>query len=258
MSYAALSESRAAALESSAPSNAMKPAASKTWRSRRADVRSSRPAEAMKSPDARKTWGRRRADVNSCSPAKPMQTTTPNKTLRGWRADMGNSDAGATEISGPAEAMKTTAAGKAGRDRRADMGNSGAVKLMKIAAVEATAGETGGDSRGARRFMNTGRAKAMQTWIASESRSASIQTDRWDGARASMRPWRAGIKRRLGMCNDDTVAMMAPSDWRNDDGGAGAPIKTAVPLIAARIIARAVPAIIVPATAVILHRLYGR
>ena len=31
MSDAALSESRAAALESSAPSNAMKPAAGKTW-----------------------------------------------------------------------------------------------------------------------------------------------------------------------------------------------------------------------------------
>jgi hypothetical protein len=31
MSDAALSERRAAALESSAPSNAMKPAASKTW-----------------------------------------------------------------------------------------------------------------------------------------------------------------------------------------------------------------------------------
>ena len=49
--------------------------------------------------------------------------------------------------------MKIAAASKAWRDRRADVGNSGAVKLMKIAAakaaVEAAAGKTRGDGRGA-------------------------------------------------------------------------------------------------------------
>ena len=55
MSDAALSEPRAAALESSAPSNAMKPSASKTWRGWRADVRASHPAAGMEGPDARKT-----------------------------------------------------------------------------------------------------------------------------------------------------------------------------------------------------------
>ena len=64
MADAALSEPRSAALESSGPSNAMKPAASKTRRGWRADVRGSHPAAGksmeapagMESPDARKTW----------------------------------------------------------------------------------------------------------------------------------------------------------------------------------------------------------
>jgi hypothetical protein len=56
MSDAALSEPRAAALESSGPSNAMKPTASKTWRGWRAYVRSPNPAAGMEGPDARKTW----------------------------------------------------------------------------------------------------------------------------------------------------------------------------------------------------------
>jgi hypothetical protein len=50
MSDAALSERRAAALESSAHSNAMKPAARKTWRGRRADVWSSHPAAGTEGP----------------------------------------------------------------------------------------------------------------------------------------------------------------------------------------------------------------
>ena len=114
MSDAALSERRPATLESSAPSNAMKPAASKPWRGRRADVWGSHPAAGMETTDARKTWRGRRADVDSCGPAKPMQTA---------------------------------AASKAGRDRRADMGDSGTVKLVKIAAakaaVESAAGKRG-------------------------------------------------------------------------------------------------------------------
>ena len=78
MSDAALSERRPAALESPAPSKAMKAAAGKTWRSGRADVGSSYPAAGMETPDARKTWEGRRVDVDSRGPAKPMQTTSPS------------------------------------------------------------------------------------------------------------------------------------------------------------------------------------
>ena len=141
MSDAALSERRAAALESSGPSDAMKPSASKAWQDWRADVgpsaaaKSMEAAAGMESPDAGKTWGGRRADVDSCGPAKPMQSAAPTKT---------------------------------GRDKSADVGNSGAVKLMKIAAakaaVESAAGKSGGDGHGAgvetRRRMNAGCAKA--------------------------------------------------------------------------------------------------
>jgi hypothetical protein len=55
MSNAALSEPRAA-LESSAPSNAVKPSAIKTRRGWRVDVWGSHPAAGMEGPDARKTW----------------------------------------------------------------------------------------------------------------------------------------------------------------------------------------------------------
>jgi hypothetical protein len=72
MSDAALSEPRAAALESSGPSDAMKPFASKAWQGWRADVRRSHRAAGMESPDARKTWGGRGANVDSCGSAKPM------------------------------------------------------------------------------------------------------------------------------------------------------------------------------------------
>src|SRR5580700_4561359 len=81
MSDAALSEHRAAALESSAHSNAMKPAASKTGRDRRADVWSSDagametsgPTKAMKTPAASKTGRDRRADVWSSGAVKLMK-----------------------------------------------------------------------------------------------------------------------------------------------------------------------------------------
>ena len=96
MSDTAQSERRAAALESSAPSNAMEPSASKTWRGERAD------AAGMEAPDARKTWRSRRADVDSCRPAKPMEAAAPSKTWRRGRTDVRNSDASAMEISGPA------------------------------------------------------------------------------------------------------------------------------------------------------------
>jgi hypothetical protein len=94
MSDAALSE-RPAALERSAPSNAMKAAAG-------ADVRSSHPATGMETPDARKTWGGRRADMDSCGRAKPMEAAAPSKTWRSGRTDVGNSDASAMEMSCPA------------------------------------------------------------------------------------------------------------------------------------------------------------
>lgn len=58
------------------------------------------------------------------------------------------------------------------------------------------------------------------------------------------------------MRNDDAVAMM-PSHRRDDDRRDGASrIRTAVPLIATRIITRAVPAVVVPATVGLngLHR----
>ena len=200
MSDAALSERRAAALERSAHSNAMKPAASKTGRDRRADVWSSYPAAGMEGPYAGKTWGDRSADVDSCGPAKPVQTTAPSKTWRHWRADMGNSDASAMETSGPTKAMKPAArradvwssypaagmegpyAGKTRGDRRADVGSSGAVKLMKIAAAKAAAGKTRGDGRGAGvetgRRMNAAGAKATKTRATAKGRNAAgAQTD---------------------------------------------------------------------------------
>ena len=215
MADAALSEPRAAALESSGPANAMKPAASKTRRCWRADVRDSHPAADMEGPGASKTWGGRRADVHSGGPAKPMQN----------------------------------AASKAGRDRRADVGSSGAVKLMKIAAAKAamqsTAGEPGRDGRGAgvetRRRTNAGCAKLTKPWTTADGR-------------------RVGVDRvsRLGMRNDDAVMMMAPDHRANDWGDGAVPTKTVVPLIAARIVAGAVPSIVVPAIAAGLDCLDGR
>ena len=168
MADAALSEPRAAALESSGPANAMKPAASKTRRCWRADVRDSHPAADMEGPGASKTWGGRRADVHSGGPAKPMQN----------------------------------AASKAGRDRRADAGNFGPVKVMKIAAakaaVESAAGKPGGDGRGAGaetgRHMNAGCAKLTKPWTATKGRSAhtAAQTER-RGPSAYAPGRRAGI-----------------------------------------------------------------
>ena len=179
MSDAAQSHRRAAAVENPAPSKAVKAAAGKTWRSRRADVDPSGVAKPVEIPDAHKTWGGRRADVDSCGPAKPIQTA---------------------------------AASKAGRDRRANVGNSGAVKLMKIAAakaaVESAAGKTGGDGRGAgaeiRRGGNAAGAKAMQAWGGAESmkrRSAA-------GAQAPRRlqAWVNGV-RRPGTGNDNARAV---------------------------------------------------
>jgi hypothetical protein len=132
-----------------------------------------------------------------------------------------------------------TAPSKARRDRRADVGNSGSVKLMKI-----TAGKPGGDGRGAGvetgRRMNAGCAKLTKPWTTTDGRRAGID----------------GVS-RLGMRNDDAMVMMAP-DRRANDGGDGAAPKAVVPLIAARIIAGAVRAIVVPAIAAVLDCLHGR
>jgi hypothetical protein len=90
------------------------------------------------------------------------------------------------ETSGPTKAMKTPAASKTGRDRRAEVGSSGAVKLMKIAAakaaVEAAAGKTRGDGRGAGvktgRRMNAAGPKATKTGATAKGRNAAgAQTD---------------------------------------------------------------------------------
>jgi hypothetical protein len=83
MSDAALPERRAAALESSAHSNAMKPAASKAWRGRRADVWSSHRAAGMEGPYAGKTWGDRRADVGSSGAVKLMNIAAAKAAVEG-------------------------------------------------------------------------------------------------------------------------------------------------------------------------------
>jgi hypothetical protein len=265
MSDAALSESRAAALEDSAHSDAMNPAASETGRGGPADVESSHRASSMEGPDASKAWSHGRADVDSRGSAKPIQTTAASKTWRSCGTDVSNSDASAVESFGPANATKTITASKAGRDRRADVRNSGAVKLMKIpapeAAVESAAGKTRRDGRRAgveiRRGGKAPSTKARQAWAAAEGRSvgAAVKALERNAQAAGLR---AGINRvrRLGMRNDDPVAVMSP-ERRDDDGRTGA-IRTAVPLIAARIIAGAVPAVVVPAIATVLNRLPGR
>jgi hypothetical protein len=171
MSDAAQSERRAAALESSAPSNAMKPATRKTWQGWRANVWGCHPAAGMKGPDARKTWRGRRANVWGSHPAAGMKGPPARKTWRGRRADV--------DSCGPAKPMQTAAANKAWRDRRADVRNSGAVKLMKIAAakaaVESAAGKPAGDRRSAGvdtgRRMNAGCAKLTKPWTTAKGRS---------------------------------------------------------------------------------------
>jgi hypothetical protein len=142
--------------------------------------------------------------------------------------------------------MQTAAGSKAGRHRRADVGNSGAVKLMKIAAakaMESAADKPGREDRGAgvetRPRMNASGAKLTKPWTTTDGRRARIN-------RVS----------RHGMRNDDAVVTMAPTR-RANDWGDGAASKTVVPLIATRIIAGAVRAIVVPAIGVVLDCLDG-
>jgi hypothetical protein len=170
------------------------------------------------------------------------------------------------EISSPAEPTKTADASKARRHRRANMGNSRAVKLMKTAAanaaMESAAGEPGGKSTGSRvetrRRMDPSCAKLTEPWTNAERRSAHTAA-RTAGRSASPHRVRRrdGINRvsRPRMGNDDSVAMMAP-DRRAEDREAAA--ETVVPLIAAGIIAGAVPAVVVPAIRVVLDCLHER
>jgi hypothetical protein len=132
-----------------------------------------------------------------------------------------------------------TAPSKARRDRRADVGSSGPVKLMKIAAAK-PGGDGGSAGVETSRRMNAGCAKLTKPWTSTDGRRAGID----------------GVS-RLGMRNDDAVVMMAPGLRANDWGDGAAP-KTVAPFIAARIIARAVRPIFVPAIAAILDSLHGR
>jgi hypothetical protein len=288
MSDAALSEPRAAALESSGPSDAMKPSASKAWQGWRADVgpsaaaKSMEAAAGMESPNARKTWGGRRADMDSCSPAKPMEAAAgmespdARKTWGGRRADMDScspakpmeaaagvetSDARKTwggrgadmDSCGPAKPMQTAAASKAGRDWRPDVGNSGAVKVMKIAAakaaVESAAGKTGGDGRGAGvEIRCCGNAACAKAMQA------------WGGAESMKGRSAAGTEppRRLeawvngvqrpGIGNDHAVVMMAP-----DRGAAkGVEVERADPTkTIVPLVAALIPAAAVPPVGVV-------
>jgi hypothetical protein len=128
------------------------------------------------------------------------------------------------------------------------MGNSGAVELMKIAAAEATtesaAGKAGGDGRSAgvetRRGTSAGCASLAEPWTTAD-RSAGID----------------GVS-RLGMRNDDAAVLMAPDRRPNERRDRAAPTKTIVPLVAARIIAGAVRAVVVPAIPTVLDCLDGR
>jgi hypothetical protein len=121
----------AASLESSARSNAMKPAPCKTRRGRGADMRSSERAAGVKSPDASNAWRGPRADVRSCERAAGVESPDASNTWRDWRANVGN---------------------------------AGAAKLMKIAAVESATRKTRRAGRGAgveiRRSANPASAKA--------------------------------------------------------------------------------------------------
>ena len=90
---------------------------------------------------------------------------------------------------------------------------------------------------------------------------ARVETGRrMDTAGAEAPRRRAGVNgvRRLEMRDDEAVAMMSPVRWDDDRGDRTGPAKAAVPLIAARIVAGAVRAVVVPAIAVVLDCSNGR
>ena len=178
----------AAALESSAHSNAMKPAASKTWRGRRADVWSSHPAAGMEGSLPGKTWGGRRADV----------------------------------------------------------GSSRAVKLMKIAAakaaVEAAAGKTRGDGRGAiqrvtrvRQYFTRARCQLIKR--------KGIATSRKGGPKAApvalfdTRPLRVSTRSWSGVWRIALIRSLLRSDQLSNAAPAAFP-----PLAVARVYVALAPA----------------
>src|ERR1700734_1491783 len=94
MSDAALSEPRAA-LESSGPSDAMKPSAGKTRRGWRADVWSSHAAAGMESPDAGKTWGGRSADAGNSGAVKLMKIAAAKAAVESAAGKSGGDGRGA-------------------------------------------------------------------------------------------------------------------------------------------------------------------
>jgi hypothetical protein len=207
---------------------------------RPAALESSGPSKPMK-PAACETWRGWSADVWGPHPAAGMEGPDARKAWGGWCAD--------AHSCGPAKSMQTAAPSKAGRDRRADVGNSGAVELMRIAAAEAAtesaAGKAGGEGRSAgvetRRGANAGCASLAKPWTTADGRSAGID----------------GVS-RLGMRNDDPAVMMVPDRRPNERRDRAAPTKTIVPLVAARIIAGAVRAVVVPAIPTVLDCLDGR
>ena len=162
MSDAALSE-RGAALETSNPSSAVKPAASKARRDWRAYVRSSNPDAGMETAAAAGKAGRGgRADVGNSNRAAGMETAAAGKAGRDGRADVGNSNRAA--------GMKP-AASKTGRGRRADVGSSDPATAMEMAdaaeTVHPSANDTRVHGRGPRvktgRRMNAAMAEATKT-----------------------------------------------------------------------------------------------
>jgi hypothetical protein len=188
-------------------------------------------ASAMKST-ASKGGRSGRADVRS-SDAAGMETSAASKAWRRWGADM--------DARGPAKPMQATAANKTWRRRGADVGDSSGVELMKSASAKAAVESTAANARGnGRARVETGRR--MDT----------------AGAEAPRRRTRINGARRLGMRDDDAVAMMSPVRWDDDRGHRTGPTKAAVPLIAARIVAGAAPTVVVPAIAVVLDCLNGR
>ena len=104
--------------------------------------------------------GSRRADAGNCGrvwgmeAGRPMKPADAPQARRGGRADAGNCG-GAWGMEGR-RPMKPAQAPQARRSGRADAGNCGAVQRTKTATAE-----TGGNGRGAGRWMNAGGAKAV-------------------------------------------------------------------------------------------------
>ena len=222
-------------------------------------------------PPARDRFGPRGSGAVISRPRRSVSSDAggsdamkPRKTGGGGRANVGGSRR--------AGAMEPPDARKVGRDRRADVGNSRAVKLMKIAAAKAAVESPARKPRSDRhrasgetaRRMNAAGAKLMKPWTTAKSRSGGDAApaggrDANDGAPGR----RDGINRfrRLGMRNDDVVAMMAPDQGAAEAGRVkrADPTKPIVPFVAAAVPAPPVPAVVIVAVATAeLNPLNGR